>query len=193
MTDSVLAEYQKLATVSRSDFIITAEERAANPMTCNGEQFTKTAYLLDGVNFIQFQDPLTIVGKPEAYKETVNETQKPSAADKNKSDSEVSKQALPGFSTLASGREAIASFEASGADVLSKFNAEGPYILVIASGGGPIEISLEAGSGPRRVYSRPSSTGVSTYETRTMKPGQIEISVQADKDVSWQIVVVKSE
>ena len=67
MTDSVLAEYQKLATVSRSDFIITAEERAANPMTCNGEQFTKTAYLLDGVNFIQFQDPLTIVGKPEAY------------------------------------------------------------------------------------------------------------------------------
>ena len=180
MTDSVLAEYQKLAKLSRSDLIFTAEERDANPMTCNGEQFTKAAYLADGVNFIQFQDPVTIVGKP-------------AGVDENKPGSEVSEQPLPGFSALASGRETIASFEASGADALSEFRSEGPYLLVIASGGGPIEISLEDGSGPRRVYSRPSSSGASTYETKTLKPGQIEISVEAGEGVSWQIVVVKSE
>lgn len=188
MTDSVLAEYQKLAAeaelISRADFIITAEQRAANPMKCDGENFTETASLTsDRVNLIQFQDFITMQGKPPDY-----------FAPGGEASILESKQVLPGFSALASGRETLASFETSGSHVLSKFYAEGPYLIVIAADGGPIEVSVEDGSGPRGVFSRPSSSsGVSTYETNTLDPGQIEISVQADEDISWQIVAVKLE
>ena len=77
--------------------------------------------------------------------------------------------------------------------MLPKFDAEDPYLLVIASGGWPIEISIiEDGHSPRRVYSRPSGSDSSTYETMTLEPGQIEISVQADEGIDWKVVVVKT-
>ena len=189
MTDSVFVEYQKLAAeaelnVSRSDFIITAEERAANPLKCDAELFTEPGRRTDGVSFIQFQEPITTVGK--SLIDGVKQDGKPSTQI-------ATPKTLPGFSALASSRETIASFEASGSHVLSQFYAEGPYLIVIAADGGPIEVSVEDGSGPRGVFSRPSnSSGVSTYETNTLDPGQIEISVQADEDISWQIVVVKT-
>lgn len=190
MTDSVFVEYQKLAAeaelnVSRADFIITAEERAANPLKCDAELFTEPGYLTDGVSYIQFQESITTLGR--SLIDGVKQDGKPSTQI-------VTPITLPGFSALAPGREAIASFEGSGSHAPSEFNAEGPYLLVIASKSGPIEISIiNDGSGPRDVYSRPSSSGVSTYETRTLEPGQIEISVQANENVSWQIVVVKLE
>jgi len=189
MTDSVFVEYQKLAAeaelnVSRADFIITAEERAANPLKCDAELFTEPGYLTDGVSFIQFQESITIAGR--SLIDGVKQDGKPSTQI-------VTSITLPGFSALASSRETIASFEASGSHVLSQFYADLPYLIVIAADGGPVEVSIDDGSGSRGVYSRPSSSGVSTYETGTLEPGQIEISVQADENVSWQIVAVKLE
>ena len=74
--------------------------------------------------------------------------------------------------------------------MLSKFDVDHPYLVVIASERGPIEISIEDGSGKRGIYSRPLSSGVSTYETPTLDSGQIEIAVQAADDIIWRIVVV---
>ena len=183
MTDAVFEEYRKVANVSRSNFIIAAEERASNPLTCDGETFTKIAYVDDGVNYIRLQDSITIPGKPLQ-----------SSAESDATDTaEPSTQELPGVSTLSAGRDIIVSFEASGTHVLSKFDVDQPYLVVIASERGPIEISIEDGSGKRGIYSRPLSSGVSTYETPTLESGQIEIAVQAADDIIWRIVVVKTD
>ena len=189
MTDSVFAEFQKVANVSRADFIITAEERAANPLQCDGEQFTEPATVDDPVHYIRLQDSITTVGKPPDY--YTSEEGGATETDKTASAPE-STQVLPGFSALSSGRETIAFFAASGSQ-LSTFDTDRPYGLVIASEGGPFEISINVGTDQQRVYSRPSSTGVSIYETGTLETlGHIEISAQAGDDISWQIVVIKA-
>ena len=41
MTDDVFNEYHNVADVSKADFIISAVERAKNPLTCEGEFFTE--------------------------------------------------------------------------------------------------------------------------------------------------------
>ena len=183
MTDTVFEEYLKVANVSRYDFIITAEERAAYPLTCDGESFAKIAYVDDGVNYIRLQDSISILGM----------ALQSSAESDATASVQQSTQELPGVSTLSAGRDIIASFEASGSHVLSKFNADQHYLVVIATERGPIEISIEDGSGKRGIYSRSLSFGVSKYETPTLESGQVEISVQAGEDVIWRIVVVKTD
>jgi hypothetical protein len=55
MTDDVFNEYQKIADVSRSDFIITAEERAKNPLVCEGEDFANEGNSDDPEVYVQLQ------------------------------------------------------------------------------------------------------------------------------------------
>ena len=173
MTDDVFNEYQKIADVSRSDFIITAEERAKNPLVCEGEFFAKPGNASDLVTYVKLQG---------------------SSATSSTSSSESSQaeEDLPGLQVLASGREVIASFEGSGSQVLSKFTADKSYLLVITATGGPITVSVEDGSDKRGVFSRPLGNGITTYETAKMESGQIEIFVEADKSISWQIVAVEA-
>ena len=189
MTDSVFAEFQKIANVSRSDFIISAERRAATPLQCEGEEFTEPASVDDPANYIRLQDSVTRVGKPPNY--YTSEGGGATEADTATS-APGSTQELPGFIALSSGRETIGSFAASGSQ-LSTLETDLPYVLVVASDGGPFEISINVGANQRGVYSRPSSTGVSIYETGTLETlGQVEISAQAADDISWQIVVIEA-
>jgi hypothetical protein len=55
MTDDVFNEYQKIADVSRSDFIITAEERAKNPLVCEGDDFANEGNSDDPEVYVQLQ------------------------------------------------------------------------------------------------------------------------------------------
>ena len=175
MTEAVFRQYREFSDVSRSDFIISQEERSANPLACEGQFFVYPAGYDSSVNLVQLQLSL---GDGDAAS-----PQEP--------------QNLPGFSSLADGRDTIASFNASGSHVLSPFVADQPYLLVIATDGGPIEISIKNGGEMRSVFSRPSGQGVAKYEFLSEEPGNIEISVKADcydcsrADVNWEIVVVE--
>jgi hypothetical protein len=183
MTDDLFNEYQKIANVSRADFIITAEERDRNPLVCEGEFFANPG---------NADDPATYV-KIQGSSSTDNNASSEPAPIDGSSSNIGTEEMLPGFLALASGREIIASLEASGSHVLSKFDADQTYLLVIASSGGPIEVSISNSSDKRLILSRPSSSGMTTYETKKMDPGLIEVSVEADKDIRWQIVAVKTE
>ena len=55
MTDDVFNEYQKIADVSRSDFIITAEERAKNPLVCEGDDFANEGIVDDPEVYVELQ------------------------------------------------------------------------------------------------------------------------------------------
>ena len=175
MTDGVFSEYQKIADVSRSDFIVTAQERAKNPLVCKGEFFAEPGNVDDPATYVQIQEPSSASNSS-------------SSGSSSKAQVEGS---LPGVQELASGREIIASFEASGSHVLSKFTADESYLLVIASTGGPIKVSVEDGSGKRGIFSRPLGDGINTYETAKMDSGQIEVSVETNKSINWQIVAVE--
>ena len=166
MTDDLFGEYQKIANVSKSDFIITAEERARNPLVCEGEFFANPGNSDDPAAWLRLQD--------SSLKAEVSGT-------------------LPGFQALASGRDIIASFESSGSHVLSKFDADQSYLLVIASTEGPIKVLVADSYEKRNIYSRPLGNGVTTYETGKMDAGQIEVSVETNDDITWQIVAVKAE
>ena len=181
MTDDVFNEYQNIADVSRSDFIITAEERAKNPLVCEGEFFAKPG---------NADDPATYVRLQGSSSTSSASSSEPSQTDGSSSKAEV-KGNLPGLQTLASDREIIASFEASGNHVLSKFTADKSYLLIIAATGGPIKVSVDDGSGKRGIYSRPLGNGIYTYETAKMDSGQIEVSVEANNSINWQIVAVE--
>ena len=76
--------------------------------------------------------------------------------------------------------------------MLSKFTADNSYLLVITATGGPIAVSVEEGSDKRGIFSRPLGNGITTYETAKMESGQIEVSVEADESISWQIVAVEA-
>ena len=176
MTEPVFRRYRELSDVSRSDFIISQEERTTNPLSCEGQFFINPTGYDSSVDYIHLQDSLE--GGSELS------LQQP--------------QSLPGFSSLADGRDTMASFNGSGSQVLSPFVAGQPYFLVIATDGGPIEISVKNGRDVRIVYSRPSGLGVTNYEFLGEEPGNIEISVKADchdcsrADLNWEIIAVKS-
>ena len=125
---------------------------------------------------------------PEVYVKL----QDPTPTNGSSSNSEVS-GTLPGFTELSSGRDIIASFESSGSQTISTFDADQSYILVVASSGGPLDVFITDNDGKRGIFSRPLSNGVYTYETVKMDPGQIGVSVEANDDITWQIVAVKAE
>jgi hypothetical protein len=181
MTDNVFSEYQKVANVSKSDFIVTAEERARNPLVCEGEFFAHAGNTDDPTTYVKLQDFLSINNTPSSESSPTDES--PSKTEEQ--------EILPGFLALASGREIIASFEASGSHVLQKFDTDNPYLLVIAATGGPMAAWVENSSEKRLVFQRPLGIGTGTYETRKMDPGRIGVSVEADENISWQIVAVK--
>jgi hypothetical protein len=192
MTDDVFNEYQKIADVSRSDFIITAEERAKNPLVCEGDDFANEGNNDDPEVYVQLQvssPPNKDNLGPDVLETTSSES---SPTNGSSLKTEVS-GTLPGFLALASGRDIIASFESSGSHVLSKFDADQSYLLVISSTGGPIkiEVTYTAFGKNRDIFSRPLGNGVTTYETPKMEAGQIEISVETNEDITWQIVAVK--
>jgi len=181
MNDDVFSEYQKITDVLRSDFIITAEERAGSLLVCKGEFFAEPGNADDPATYVKLQGSSSVSNTSSSGS---------SQTDGSLSKSEV-KGSLPGFQTLASGREIIASFEASGSHMLSEFTVGKSYLLVIAATGGPIKVSVEDDSGKRGIFSRPLGSGISTYETAQMELGQIEVSVETDKSINWQIVVVE--
>jgi len=51
MTDDVFQSYEARGASSRSDFIITATERDADPLTCDGEEFSSSGTLLQWFEF----------------------------------------------------------------------------------------------------------------------------------------------
>ena len=177
MTDDLFSEYQKIANVSKSDFIITAKERARNLLVCEGENFANRGNTDDPEVYVRLQ------GSPSNIETTSSESNGSS------SKTEVS-DTLPGFQSLASGRDIIASFESSGSHVLSKFDADQSYLLVIASAGGPIKVLV---GDKRNIYSRPLGNGVTMYESGKLDAGQIEVSVETNEDITWQIIAVKAE
>ena len=177
MVDEVFSEYQKIVDVSRSDFIITAEERAQNPLVCEGEFFTEKGNADDPATYVKLQGP-----------SSTSNTSSPGSS------SEVEEQgALPDISVLAQHREIVSSFEGSGSLILSKFDTVEPYILVIATTGGPITVWVDNGSGKRSIFSRPSSSGITTYETNKLDSGSIEVSVETKESIDWKIVAIKSD
>jgi hypothetical protein len=182
MTDDLFSEYQKIADVSKSDFIITAEERARNPLVCEGEFFANPGNTDDPTMWLRLQGSSSL--------ETTSS--KSNSNNGSSLQAEVSGK-LPGFQALASGRDIIASFESSGSHVLSKFDADQSYLLVIASAGGPIKVLVGGSYEKRNIYSRPLGNGVTTYESGKMDEGQIEVSVETNEDITWQIVAVKAE
>jgi hypothetical protein len=181
MTDNVFTEYQKVANVSKSDFIVTAEERAMNPLVCEGEFFANPGNADDPAAYVKLQDFLP----------TDNTSSSEFSLTHGPSTKSETLEALGGFIVLAADREIITSFEASGNHMLSKFDTDKPYLLVIASTGGPMEVSIENGSDRRSVFHRPLGTGPSTYETNKMDTGLITVYVEADEKIRWQIVAVR--
>ena len=168
MTDEVFDQYRAVADVTRDDFMISTEERSANPLMCEGEDFVTRdvgAYV-----FLQ--------GSPEI--EQSMPTEEPAAV-------EVS---LPSTESLADGRTVLASFDGPGAPQLESFDAVDNYALVIASDGGPIKVSVDDGSGERSIYERPESSGISTYETSSLGTGNISVAVEAAEQVGWRIVAI---
>ena len=176
MTDEVFAEYQKLANVVRSDFIVSAEERASNPLLCDGESFVERANEDNKDHFVWLQ------------------TRDPSPSQSPAQNTPASAEApvLPDTNTLASGRKIVGEFTNSGTQTLGPFSVDSNYVLAIAADGGPINVAISDGSsGTRGLYSRPANTsGMDTYATPALEAGQITISVTADEQVNWRLILV---
>jgi hypothetical protein len=176
MTDEVFAEYQKLANVIRSDFIVAVEERAANPLLCDGESFVNRANEDNEDHFVRLQDKA------------------PSPDQSPAQDASASDQAplLPDASTLAAGRKIVVESKNSGTQTLGPISVDSKYLLAIAADGGPINVAISDGSsGTRGLFSRPANTsGISTYATPSLEAGKITISVTADEQVNWRLVIV---
>ena len=176
MTDEVFAEYQKLANVVRSDFIVSAEARASNPLLCDGESFVERANEDNKDHFVwlQARDP--------------SPNQSPAQNTPTSAETPV----LPDANTLASGRKIVVEFTNSGTQTLGPVTVDSNYVLAIAADGGPIDVSISDGSsGTRGLYSRPANTsGMATYATPALEAGQITISVTADEQVNWRLILV---
>ena len=168
MTDEVFAQYRAVADVTRDDFIITAEERSANPLRCEGEDFV----ISDVGAYVSLQ------GSPEIEQSML--AQEPAA----------SEGSLPSAESLADGRTVLATFDGSGSPELEPFDAVDDYALVITSDSGPIEVSVDDGSGERSIYDRPESSGIGTYETASLGTGNISVVVEATEQVGWRIVAI---
>ena len=176
MTDEVFAEYEKLANVVRSDFIVSAEERASNPLLCDGESFVEQANENNENHYVwlQARDP------------SPNQSQAQNAS------ASAEAPALPDAVTLAAGRKIIGEFTNSGTQTLGPVSVDSNYILAIAADGGPIDVAISDGSsGTRGLYGRPANTsGMATYATPALEAGQITISVTADEQVNWRLILV---
>jgi len=182
MTDSVFRNYQEIANVVKSDFIVTAGERVKNPLKCNGQSFIVKGNTDDPMTYVKLQDSAPSDNPPSS--ESIQTDASPVTS--------ITSEALPGFSVLVSGRESIETLDGTGSLILSTFQANEPYILAIAVTGGPITIWVDNGSGERIIYSKPSGNGIATYETTKMDSGQIKVSVKTSENISWQIVAIQS-
>ena len=168
MTDEVFDQYRVVADVTRDDFMISAEERVANPLRCEGEDFVTR----DVGAYVVLQ------GSPEVEQSAL--VQDPGA----------SEGLLPSSESLADGRTVVAVFDGSGSLELESFDAVTDYALVIASDGGPIKVSVDDGSGERSIYERPESSGTGIYETASLDMGNVSVVVEATGQVGWRIVAV---
>jgi len=177
MTDEVFAQYEVLVDLTREDFIITAEERAANPLVVDGESFVDEGILEDPEAYVRLQEGPATVGLDQP------EPEEPQA--------EVA-EALPGFTDLAAGRPVIAEFGASGTHTLEGFEAAGQFLLVISADAGPVGLMIDEGDGPRQVYGGPPGSEISTYETGWMGGGTITVSVEAPAEANWRLVAIAS-
>jgi|TARA_B100000315_G_scaffold4889_1_gene4933 hypothetical protein len=177
MTDEVFAQYEVLVDLTREDFIITAEERAANPLVVDGESFVDEGILEDPEAYVRLQEGPATVGLDQP------EPEEPQA--------EVA-EALPEFIDLAAGRPVIAEFGASGTHTLEAFEAAGQFLLVISADAGPIGLLLDEGEGPRQIYGGPPGSDISTYETGWMGGGIITITVEAPDGANWRLVAVSA-
>ena len=168
MTDEVFAQYRAVADVTRDDFMISAEERSANPLRCEGEDFATRD--VDAYVFLQ--------GSPEIEDSTLAQ------------ESAALEGSLPSVESLAAGRAVLASFDGSGSLEVESFDAAADYALVITSDGGPIKVTVDDGSGERSIYERPESSGISTYETASLGTGNISVVVEAAEQIGWRIVAI---
>ena len=85
MTDEVFAQYRAVADVTRDDFMISAEERSANPLRCEGEDFATRD--VDAYVFLQ--------GSPEIEDSTLAQ------------ESAALEGSLPSVESLAAGRAVL--------------------------------------------------------------------------------------
>ena len=168
MTDEVFDQYRAVADVTRDDFVISAEERSANPLSCEGDDFVTR----DVGAYVFLQGSAETEVSPAAQEPVVSEG------------------SLPSAESLADGRTVFASFDGSGSPELEPFDAVDDYALVITSDSGPIEVSVDDGSGERSIYDRPESIGISTYETALLSTGNISVMVEATEQVVWRIVAI---
>ena len=175
MTDEVFEQYRAVADVTRDDFLISAEERSANPLRCEGEDFVTR----DVGAYVSLQ------GSPEI--EEWSPGIEESTPAQELATSEVS---LPSAESLADGHAVLASFDGSGSPQLESFDAAADYVLVVASDGGPIKVTVDDGSGEISIYERPESSGISTYETSALGTGNISVAVEAAEQVGWRIVAI---
>ena len=187
MTDEVFAQYEALADVTRDDFIITADERAANPLECDGQDFVVEGTINPG----SADDPNVYVRlQVSQYGVADGGAGQPSSDSVPTEEPAAVEVSLPSTESLADGRTVLASFDGPGAPQLESFDAVDNYALVIASDGGPIKVTVDDGSGERSIYERPESSGISTYETSALGAGNISVTVEATEQVGWRIVAI---
>lgn len=103
------------------------------------------------------------------------------------------KQSAPSLQALSENREILASLKSSGSDVLGPIESKTKYSIVLWSQTGPVELRLDDGTGARTVYKGPSKNTPITHVTKARSPGNIEILVQTNPDIEWQVLIVKVE
>ena len=185
MTDEVFAQYQALAEVSREDFVISPDERAADPLGCDGEFFTEQGNVEDPNTYVRLQILTIEEGLPDESPEDIQAVPEDSGTP----------SVMPETSALAAGREVIAEFNASGSHVLTPFEAGVSFLLVIASHDGPIDVLVDYGTGATCAACSLGwpGKGIYTHETGVLDSGTIEVLVQAGEAVGWRIVAVASQ
>jgi hypothetical protein len=185
MTDEVFAQYEALADVTRDDFIITADERAANPLECDGQDFVVEGAINPG----SADDPNVYV-RLQVSQDGVAD----GGAGQSSSD-EPATPVLPDEATLAQGRTILASMSTAGSDTMSLPDNTSRYLIVVASDRGPMTVTLDPnGTYPAIFFDRPEgSVGPDTYETEPKEADPVELSVQADNTVNWRILIVVAD
>ncbi|MBO13844.1 MAG: hypothetical protein CMJ68_24230, partial [Planctomycetaceae bacterium] len=170
MTEEVFEQYRAVADVTRDDFVISVEDRAADPLACEGEDFV----IRDVDAYVTLQ----------GNSDTASSTPEPDTA--------TPEASLPSADSLAAGRAVLAAHEGSSSSVLAPFEAVSDFALVVASDAGPIQLSVDDGNGARSIYDRPegSGRGITTYETAPLGAGSITVLVEADDSVAWRILAV---
>lgn len=175
MTDEVFADYQAMASVTRDDFIVSAEERLASPLAVDGESFRNPGNSGDPDVYVRLQ------GSSSGGEGLAEGTAPARPA-----------VGLADFAAMAAGREILTEFDALDPEIPAPFVADDPFLVVISADGGPIGVFVDDGNGIRQVFGGSADGMIGSYETGVMDPGTIRISVEARADVFWRIVVVRS-